>query len=51
MFANNIADAEKSLAKSIELLKTDYFDVLYYHGLGNLDINRAGKPMVFSPGC
>ena len=41
MFANSIADAEKSLAKSIKLLKTDYFDVLYYHGLGNLDITRA----------
>ncbi len=41
VFANNIADAEKSLAKSIKLLKTDYFDVLYYHGLGNLDISRA----------
>jgi len=41
VFANSIADAERSLAKSIKLLKTDYFDVLYYHGLGNLDISRA----------
>jgi uncharacterized protein len=41
VFANSIADAEKSLAKSIKLLRTDYFDVLYYHGLGNLDISRA----------
>lgn len=44
VFANTIADAEKSLAKSIKLLKTDYFDVLYYHGLGNLDISRAWEP-------
>ncbi len=44
VFANNIADAEKSLATSIKLLKTDYFDVLYYHGLGNLDISRAWEP-------
>lgn len=44
VFANNLADAEKSLAKSIKLLKTDYFDILYYHGLGNLDISRAWEP-------
>jgi hypothetical protein len=41
VFANSIADAEKSLAKSTKLLRTDYFDVLYYHGIGNLDIRRA----------
>lgn len=44
VFANSIAEAEESLAKSIKLLKTDYFDLLYYHGLGNLDISRALEP-------
>lgn len=41
VFANSIAEAEESLAKSIKLLRTDYFDVLYYHGLGNLNIEGA----------
>lgn len=44
VFANAIAEAEESLAKSIKLLKTDYFDLLYYHSLGNLDIRRAMEP-------
>jgi predicted aldo/keto reductase-like oxidoreductase len=44
VFANSIAEAEESLSKSIRLLKTDYFDVLYYHGLGNLNIERAMEP-------
>jgi predicted aldo/keto reductase-like oxidoreductase len=44
VFANSIREAEESLAKSIKLLKTDYFDVLYYHSLGNLDIQRAMEP-------
>jgi predicted aldo/keto reductase-like oxidoreductase len=44
VFANNIADAEKSLSTSIRLLKTDCFDVLYYHGLGNLNIQPALEP-------
>jgi len=44
VFANNLKDAEKSLAKSIRLLKTDHFDSLYYHGLGCLDIQGAMDP-------
>ncbi len=44
VFANTIEDAEKSLATSVRLLKTDYFDLLYYHGLGNLDIRGAMDP-------
>lgn len=44
VFANSIDEAEQSLQKSIRLLKTDYFDVLYYHGLGNLNIKRAMEP-------
>lgn len=41
VFANSIADVEKSRAKSIKLVRTDYFDVLYYHGIGNLVISRV----------
>jgi predicted aldo/keto reductase-like oxidoreductase len=44
VFANTIEEAERSLATSIRLLKTDYFDLLYYHGLGNLKIDRALEP-------
>jgi len=44
VFANNLKDAEESLAKSIRLLKTDHFDLLYYHGLGCLDIQGAMDP-------
>ncbi len=44
VFANSIEEAEASLAKSIRLLKTDYFDVLYYHSLGNLNLDRAWDP-------
>jgi predicted aldo/keto reductase-like oxidoreductase len=41
VFANNIAEAEESLAKSIKLLRTDQFDLLYYHSLGNLNVKGA----------
>lgn len=41
VFANTIAEAQESLAKSIRLRKTDHFDLLYYHSLGNLRIDRA----------
>jgi uncharacterized protein len=44
VYANSIDEAEQSLRTSIRLLKTDYFDVLYYHGLGNLNIERAMEP-------
>ncbi len=44
VFANSIKDAEKSLEKSIRLLKTDCFDLLYYHGLGCLNIEGAMDP-------
>jgi len=44
VLANTIDEAERSLSTSIRLLKTDYFDLLYYHGLGNLKIDRAMEP-------
>ena len=44
VFANSIAEAEASLAKSFRMLKTDCIDLLYYHGLGNLNIEGAMAP-------
>ncbi len=44
VFANSIEEAEASLAKSIRLLKTDYFDVLFYHSLGNLNLDGTMDP-------
>ncbi len=44
VFANSIEEAEASLAKSVRELKTDYFDLLYYHSLGNLNIEGAMDP-------
>ncbi|MDY0169756.1 MAG: aldo/keto reductase [Thermoguttaceae bacterium] len=44
VFANSIPEAEASLARSIRELKTDYIDLLYYHGLGNLNIEGAMEP-------
>lgn len=41
VWADTIADAEKSLANSFKTLKTDYFDVLYFHHLGDRLVNRA----------
>lgn len=42
--ADSVAEAEKSLANSFRLLKTDYFDLLYYHSLGNRQIKGAMEP-------
>ncbi len=41
VWADTIAAAEKSLANSMKTLKTDYFDVLYYHNLGGRVIKGA----------
>jgi predicted aldo/keto reductase-like oxidoreductase len=44
VWADTIADAEKSLANSLKTLKTDYFDVLYYHHLGERLVDGARDP-------
>ncbi len=44
VMANSVEEAEKKLSKSFGLLKTDYFDLVYYHSLGNLVIKGAMKP-------
>ncbi len=35
VWANTAAEAEKSLAKSMKLMKTDYIDLLYMHNIGD----------------
>ena len=44
VMADTIEDAEKSLSKSFELLKTDWFDLVYYHSVGDRDIEAGMKP-------
>ena len=43
VMADTIEDAEKSLAKSFELVKTDWFDLVYYHSVGDRDIEAGMK--------
>ncbi len=38
---DTIEDAEKSLAKSLKLLKTDCLDLVYYHQVGSHDVPKA----------
>ena len=38
---DTVEDAEKSLAKSLRLLKTDYLDLVYYHSVGSHDVPKA----------
>jgi len=42
--ADTIEDAEKSLSTSFKTLKTDYFDVLYLHNMGQRDVKKAMEP-------
>jgi predicted aldo/keto reductase-like oxidoreductase len=41
VWCDTIADAERSLANSLEIMKTDYVDVLYYHQLGSREVQNA----------
>ena len=44
VWADTVDVAEKSLATSFQTLKTDYVDLLYFHSLGNRDVEAAMKP-------
>ncbi len=44
VMADTIPDAERSLAKSFELNKTDWFDLVYYHSVGDRDVQAGMKP-------
>ncbi len=44
VWADTVDDAEKSLAESLRLLKTDYVDLLYFHNLGGRQVDIAQEP-------
>jgi uncharacterized protein len=44
VWADTIAEAEKSLNDSFKVLKTDYIDVLYWHHLGDRQVDGARGP-------
>ncbi len=44
VFADTIEEAEKSLAESFRLLKTDWIDLVYYHSVASHDIEAAMEP-------
>ncbi|WP_460184604.1 aldo/keto reductase [Thermopirellula anaerolimosa] len=39
--ADTVEEGEKSLARSLKLLQTDYVDLLYYHSVGNRKVDGA----------
>ena len=41
VLADTIDEAEASLSKSFRLLKTDWFDLVYYHSAGDHDVEKA----------
>jgi predicted aldo/keto reductase-like oxidoreductase len=44
VLADTLDEAETSLANSFRLLKTDCFDLVYYHSAGDHDIEKAMAP-------
>ncbi len=44
VWAKTVEEAEKSLARSFELLRTDHFDLVYYHSVGDYDPEAALAP-------
>ncbi len=44
VMADTLEDAEKSLSKSFELLKTDWIDLVYYHSVGDREVEAGMKP-------
>jgi hypothetical protein len=43
IWADDVPDAETKLAASLATLKTDYVDLLYFHHLGDRDVEKARK--------
>lgn len=49
VFADDAAEAETSLAKSLQALRTDHVDLLYLHNVGKRDVDRClGSDGAFS---
>lgn len=44
VLADDIQEAQKSLDRSFELVKTDWFDLVYYHSAGDHDVEKAMQP-------
>ncbi len=44
VLADTLEEAEQSLTKSFQLLRTDWFDLVYYHSAGDHDIEKAMAP-------
>ena len=44
VLADDVAKAEKILANSLRLLKTDYLDLVYFHQVGDRKVERALDP-------
>ena len=44
VMADSVEEGKKSLEKSFELLKTDGFDLVYYHNVGDHDVEQAMQP-------
>ena len=44
VFTDSVAEAEKTFTGSLKKLKTDYVDLLYFHQLGDRDVEKAREP-------
>ncbi len=44
VWADTVEDAERSLANSLRMLKTDHVDLLYFHNLGTRNVDVARSP-------
>ncbi len=42
--ANTVKEAEESFSESLELLNTDFVDLLYYHSIGTQDLQGTFEP-------
>ncbi len=49
IWADTVDDAERAMSESLKALKTDYVDLLYFHNLGNRNVETAmGADGVFT---
>ncbi|MHB8860831.1 MAG: aldo/keto reductase [Pirellulaceae bacterium] len=44
VLADTVEEAQESLDKSFRLLKTDWIDLVYYHSVGDHDVEQAMQP-------
>lgn len=41
VLADSVTEAEKSLTRSFELVKTEWFDLVYFHSVGDHDVEKS----------